>query len=229
MQKTEGNKWQAEWKTVGSVNVTFIDWGDVIESVNPKLRRPFRLEVTLYKVEGSMHGYEMALLEYPSSMDEVQGTNGELYNPGYAAVISNQPKLVLQYIEDLDHEILYWDEADYRWKAPNVEGDPIVPPIIPVTFSTELNVGGKYIYGASKGGWKPDQPGFYRVTFYVPENSDISFTTAVIGNAADYLQSPRAMAESEEGGAATPFVVPEHNLTYVDVLVVAGGGGGKRR
>ncbi len=49
-QKTEGNTWQAEVANQPGESVTFINWGDNIESVNPKLRRPFRLEVTLFKV-----------------------------------------------------------------------------------------------------------------------------------------------------------------------------------
>ncbi len=48
-QKVDGNVWQADFESTGAIDVTFIDWGDNIESVNPKTLRPFRLEVTLYK------------------------------------------------------------------------------------------------------------------------------------------------------------------------------------
>ncbi len=220
-QKTEGNVWQADFTSSAAVDISFIDWGDVIESVNPKLRRPFRLEVTLY-AQSTMWGYTMALLEYPSSMDEVQGTNTIPYLPGYATVVSAQPRLVIQFLGNIDHEALVWDEIDRLWMVP---GDPPnIPEVTPLSFSTELNVGGKYIYGASKGGWKPVDAGFYRITFYIPSSSGINLRNAEIDN---YGADEEAGEESETG-AAIPEVDPDNNLTYVDVLVVAGGGGGKR-
>ena len=51
------------------LSVAFIDWGDVIEAVNPKIGRPFRLEVTPYVnvSDDPLKGYTMALLANPSS------------------------------------------------------------------------------------------------------------------------------------------------------------------
>lgn len=69
-QQTAGNVWQAEFKNGVDLEdraVTYVDWGDNIESINPKVRRPFRLEVTLYKeLTEPMTAYKMAVLEYPS-------------------------------------------------------------------------------------------------------------------------------------------------------------------
>ena len=217
-QKTQpANQWRADHAIATGAAVTFVDWGDNIESVNPKLRRPFRLEVTLYQALATpMQGYVMALLENPSSPDELQGTNGQQYDSQFATVISNSPKLAIQYLGiSMPTDELTWDGS--AWS----QGTDV-----PVTFAPELNVGGKYIYGASQGGWKPTDQGFYRITFFVPAGG-VSLESAVIGNYATF--SMPAALEADEGGAATPVVRGDLNLTYVDVEVLGGGGGGKRR
>jgi hypothetical protein len=225
-QKTEGNEWQADFDDQSTaVDVTYIDWGDNIESVYPKVRTPFRLEVTLYKDLGEgneMTAYTMAVLEYPSSSTELQGTNNITYDNQYATVISTQPKLVIQYLEGVPADAeLTWDTSGY-WVYEIVdEGeDPvtITPNIIPVSFAPELNVGGKYIFGASEGGWKPTLTGYYRITFYVPSGSGVSLASAEIRNYADLFTGT-----ASEGTAATPVVVPTDNLTYVDVQVMGKG------
>ncbi len=170
-QKVTGNTWQAEIRRISApLSVTFIDWGDVIESVNPKINRPFRLEVTLY-VDVSvdqMEGYWMAMLAYPSSPQEVQGTNeGQYYTYGnWATIASSSPALRIQYlIDDPENGVnISWDPDDYLWTGPAVGATTNI------TFAPELNVGGKYIYGASTGGWKPTVAGLYRITFYMKDN-----------------------------------------------------------
>lgn len=219
-QKTEGNVWQAQVTAQASESVTFINWGDNIESVNPKLRRPFRLEVTLFKVlDVPMTAYTMAELEYPSSANELQGTNTTTYDSPYATVISMQPKLVVQYLGTTLPTDFTWDGT--KWTGYTV---------IPVSFAPELNVGGKYIYGASEGGWKPDKVGYYRITFYIPTGSGIDLSGACIDNypPADPVCGG-ITTEADEGGVATPVVDPANNLTYVDIQVVGGGGGGGGR
>ncbi len=99
----------------------------------------------------------MAELEYPSSANELQGTNTTTYPSPFATVISAKPKLVVQYLGPTLPTRVSWDGT--KWTGYTV---------IPVSFAPELNVGGKYIYGASEGGWKPDKVGYYRVTFYIP-------------------------------------------------------------
>ena len=84
--------------------MTYVDWGDNIESNNPKVGAPTRLEVTLYKDLAlhpsgpgpTMTGYTMAVLEYPSSSTELQGTNMETSDSPWATGRLGQPKLVLQ-------------------------------------------------------------------------------------------------------------------------------------
>ena len=216
-QKTEGNLWQADYvlnQNGEEVSVFGVDWGDNVEAVQPVVGRPFRLEVTLYhKPEETMLGYTMALLAFPSSPNEVQGTNGRTYDGTLATIVSEKPRFVVQALDDGDVETLVWTGS--AWTRGNTE-----LPVSPLSFGPELNVGGKYIYGASKGGWKPREAGMYRLTFYLPE-SDISLANASIGNYADWIAVEVEPSEDDgDGGAAVPKISAEHNITYVDVEVV---------
>lgn len=213
-QKVEGNVWQAEYLNGNSpVNVTFIDWGDVIESVNPVTGRPFRLETTLYVdvSEGPMTGYNMELLAYPSSPDETQGTNTVTYDGNWATIASKSPTLIIQYLDD--GAVPVWSVDDGQWIGTGVNA-----PLANFSFAPELNVGGKYIYGASTGGWRPTVAGTYRLTFFMRGISNISLAAAVIGN---YTGNFADTWGAPENKAATPTVIAENNLSYVDVTVVS--------
>jgi hypothetical protein len=236
-QKTEGNTWQADYLAGQMVEVSYVDWGDNIEAVNPKVGRPFRLEIQLYRQlnewpwdgTNGMTGYVMAELEYPSSLDELQGTNTVTYEGNFATVVSNLWKLRIQYCGSAIPDDLYWDVD--TWVSSSSSCDDI-----PISFAVENNVGGKLIFGGSQGGWKPKNAGWYRITFYSPVATDLSLVDAEVGNYADFSVEPVVellAAESDEGdeGAATPIVDGLNNISYVDVEAVAsggvGGGGGK--
>jgi hypothetical protein len=214
-QKLKGNAWQADYEVRGTEAVTYVDWGDNVESVSPTVRRPFRLEVVLFKdlVETTMTGYTMAVLEYPSSANELQGAKDLTYESRYATVISAKPKFVIQYFGSPVPSDLTWTGT--QWSFGTVK---------PISFAPELNVGGKYIYGASEGGWKPLDAGWYRLTFYVPSGSGVNLRAAEIGNYADLFGTIPEPPEGEvvaeaEGGGAVPVVDGDNNLTYVDVYV----------
>jgi hypothetical protein len=210
-QKTTENKWNAQFASQSAEDVTYIDWGDNVESVSPKLRAPFRLEMTLYKaLETPMTAYTMATLEYPSSSSELQGTNTTTYDGYYATVVSGSPKLVVQYLGTKVPADLTWNGT--AW----VKSDSTIPAIVPVSFGPELNVGGKYVYGASQGGWKPTSLGYYRITFYVPSGSGVNLALGVIANASTGFTPPTE-------GKAFAVLVPDLNLTYIDVLATASG------
>ena len=83
------------------------------------------------------------------------------------------------------------------------------------------DVGGRYIFGASSGGWKPSQAGYYRITFYIPTGSGISFATATIANEGTGFTAPTE-------GVATAVLDAAKNVTYMDVLATGTGGGGRR-
>jgi hypothetical protein len=222
-QKTTANAWQADYNTSESaVDVTWVDWGDSIESVSPRVGYPARLEVTLYKdlreLATQMTAYTMAVLENPSSSTELQGTNTTTYESGFATITSGKPKLVVQYLGSIAPASLTWDGS--RWVA-----GPTVPRVVPVVFAPELNVGGRYIYGATQGGWRPDAAGRYRITFYVPSGSGVALTGETrVGNYSDLFGA--GGGEPHEGGVATPVVFPDLDLTFVDVVAGSGGGSG---
>lgn len=216
-QKIVGNTWQAENAIASApVVVNEIDWGDSLESVDMKVGRPIRVELTLYKLLITpMTGYSMAMLANPSSPDEVQGACATT-NPGTnetaltypsseATVYSPNGKLVIQKITG----------SNLVWSGSSWTGDAGTP--INVSFAGELNVGGKVIYGLSSGGWKPTEAGEYRITFYLPADKNTFFDASTI---------IRVVAETEavitEGGdvGGEAYVDYEHNLTYIDITVL---------
>ena len=213
-QKVAGNVWQAEYFNGDApVNVAFIDWGDVIESSNPVIGRPFRLETTLYVdiSDEPMSGYTMALLAYPSSPDETQGTNTVKYDGNWATIASSSPTLIIQYLEN--GAVPTWSAESGQWTGTGVNA-----PLPNFTFAPELNVGGKYIYGASTGGWRPTQAGTYRLTFFMRGTTNVNLSLASIGN---YAGNVAGVIGTPTYSAATPVVDAVNNLSYVDVTVVS--------
>jgi len=226
-QKTEGNVWAADFEVAAAtetVVVYGVDWGDNIESVSPTVGRPYRLETALFAdcTAAPMSGYTMAMLANPSSPDEVQGTDGGRYDSNYATITSSMPGLRIQRIEGLDATTLVWSDTLSYWTT---QAGAVAGTTTTISFAPELNVGGKYIFGASTGGWKPTELGTYRLTFYIPAGSQITMaTTTTLGNLSDGVWVP---GDAGEGGAV-PIVDTGKNLTYVDVEVITkGGGGGK--
>ena len=212
-QKVEGNVWQGPFETYTGTPVTFIDWGDAMESVDPKLRRPYRVEFGVYvQLPTPMSAYTMALLAYPSSKDETQGTNGTRYDCNYATIASPLGTCVIQ---------RYDDNATLTWNAVTGQWDGAFPPETGFGFSQELNVGGKYIFGASLGGFKPTVAGNYRITFYFQEGSQVSLAGAQVGDYNDGVPIIPKIGENN-----TAVVDDINNLTYMDVQATTGGGGG---
>lgn len=218
-QKTDGNYWQADYASLGSNVVSFVDWGDNIESMNPVLNRPFRLEVVLFAAVSSMTAYNMALLEYPSSLNELQGTNTTTYLSNWATVATNSAKLVIQKFPSDAPVGLIWNVNGY-WEGLGTPNN--------ISFAMELNIAGKLIYGASEGGWKPSELGNYRITFYTPRNM-VDLSHAIIDNYANYITPSTIAVSSVSEGAGFPIVDANNNLTYVDVKVVTSGGGGGKK
>jgi hypothetical protein len=212
-QKVEGNIWQGSYQDYVGTPVAFIDWGDAMESVNPKIRRPYRVEFGVYvQLTTPMSAYTMALLAYPSSLDETQGTNGTRYDSYYATIATPLGKCVIQKFEDAS--TLTWNVVTGQW-------DNAEDPETGFGFAQELNVGGKYIFGASTGGWKPMVEGTYRITFFFDTGTEVVLTGAQVGDYNDGAPIIPKIGETN-----TAVVVPENNLTYMDVTVVPGGGAG---
>jgi hypothetical protein len=214
-QKTAGNVWQADFHALGSEAINWIDWGDAIEATDPKIRRPYRLELSIYVAGLSepMTGYVMAELEYPSSSNELQGTNTNTYESVIASVASPKGKLVVQRFDD--PSALTWNASLGQWDGAETPET--------ISFAVELNVGGKLIFGASTGGWKPTLAGDYRITFFLESGSIVDLRSASIGN---YDGVNKTFIEVVQAENNQPYVDATNNLTYVDVQVTTGGGGG---
>lgn len=243
-QKVEGNVWQADnvAASVGTpVNVNEIDWGDMLESSPLKVGTPIRIELALYKTDVPMLGFAMVMLANPSSPDEVQGvistTQGSATAPviasqlvstlGEATIYTTKGKLVVQKLVGLREDVLegdlLWDGT--KWIDANATDPSGVGAPQTLTFGGEINVGGKVIYGLSKGGWKASQAGDYRITFYLG-SSDVKITALT----AIRVAVEETVVAAEEGVGATAKTDPVNNLTYIDVRVAAAGGGtGKKK
>ncbi len=197
-QKVDGNVWQAQYTELSAQEeVSFVNWGDNIESFNPRVNTAYRLEVSLFKeLLTPMFGYNMAVLAYPNSPDETQGTDSHTYDSYLSTMVSNEAKLVIQHY-DADPSTLVWNGTSWDGTVSTEN----------VTFAVELNVAGKYIYGAASGGWKPQTTGKYRVTFYLPTTSEI-----VIGGSTriDYIPASQV---------AFAQIDATNNLSYIDIVV----------
>ena len=159
-----------------------------------------------------MTGYTMTLLANPSDPDEIQGTNADAeYTDGlYASIASGKAKLVIQKWNKESTEPTDW--LGSSWAGATIEAENL-------RFAVELNVAGKLIYGSAGGGWAPTKTGKYRITFYLPDDSDVLISSdtyfADCGDkGAPVIKEPN---DVDEGG--TPIINLSFNLTYVDVTV----------
>lgn len=224
-QKIEGNVWQAENLFIADITpviVNEIDWGDSLESVNLKLGRPARVELSLYKtqLETPMTGFNMVMLANPSSPDEVQGACATELNNGVTALVyeSTEATVYSPYSKVVIQKIT---GTNLTWAGTQWIGDAEAP--VAITFAGELNVGGKVIFGLSQGGWKPTSTGDYRITFYLPLDKNTKFDETTIIRVSAETETVAAEG-GDVGGEA--YVDPVNNLTYIDVTVAGGGGGG---
>lgn len=198
----------------------------------------------------------MEMLANPSSPDEVQGagasltsvdltadppvgalTDVNLYDATEATVYTAGPALIIQPLVGTRDQIgtgdLSWN-GDVWVDADELDDVGIEAPIAGITFSSELNVGGKVIFGLSQGGWRPRAVGDYRVTFFVDPDANTQLDHATIRAAIEeeaLLLEPLA-EDGDTGGTGIVLTGlddvsgADRNLTYIDIRVVGGGGGG---
>lgn len=248
------NSWQAESKSwlegAGALPVTYIDWGDNLESQDWKATSKVRVETVLYKaLDGVSHptmkGYEMLYL-YGSGQTEMWGSSTVQIDCTEATIYSDHARLTIQRIDPLTASSLTWDPVNGEWFGPGA----VVPDFNggvweaiegPGGYSAEINLPGKVIYGfnwdvkALSGGIA----GTYRITFSLD---------ATAGNGTGFLQTDFddstkiklsetqeeaaiLLAKASAGGGGRPpaggtaIVDPVRNITWIDVKIKAGGGG----
>lgn len=205
----------------------------------------------------TMDAFVMEMLANPSSPDEVQGagaevaavdltatppvgalTDAHLVESPEATVYTNDGALVIQKLVGTRDAIadgdLAWDGT--RWIDADATDDVgVAAPLAGIVFSSELNVGGKVIFGLSQGGWRPREIGDYRVTFFVDPTANTQVDHATIREAIEEATITLLAEDGDTGGTgvvlfdADPISGVDRNLTYIDVRVVPGGGGGGKK
>lgn len=241
------NTWQAENiipMPNNPVAVSYIDWGDNLEAKSWPFGSQVRVETVLYKlIPGPpMTAYRMMIYdETISGVDEIWGTSGHKYMSSEATIYSATARLVIQKLtKDRDSEDLSldWDATSSQWT-----GDANLPVVSsgvwtnlsgPTAYSAEINVQGKLIYGYN---WVTRRdgggPGDYRITFVLEPNvSGVTCNTHFDGSTfvkvSEEETEVEVLPEAEPvatGGVAK--IDTDHNLTYIDVRLTEGAGGGK--
>jgi len=250
VQKDALNEWQAtSILPEAQVFVDSIDWGDNLESIDWGLKSKVRTEVVLLKdLKDPVTEYAMRHVSGWGT-DEVHGQqtdNGEpVFGPGTRATVYSDnarftiQKLIPESLEGLEGSLI-WDEENNWWTEVNPAEDIVNDPIFtdavgaedgPDFYNAEVNVKGKIIYGYTWNVKDLNQGlGYYRLTFSFDNHANLNTffneETGIIGQNVIVIA-----AEEEESGGGVANVVPESNLTYMDVLIKendrGNGGGGK--
>ena len=249
-QRDSSNSWQAESKAwidgQGLLPVSWIDWGDNLESQDWKATSKVRVETVLYKdLDGIAHpimtGYEMLYL-FGSGQTEMWGSTGNPYDATQATVYSDHARLTIQRINP---ELgLSWDPVSGEWFGAGVfstdfNGGCWDGVDGPGGYSAEINLPGKVIYGfnwdvlAISGGIA----GTYRITFSLDAkhgtgNLQTDFDAATqIKLSETQEETAVLLAKAAGGGGGRPpaggkaIIDPDKNITWIDVKIKAGGGG----
>lgn len=154
------NTWQGEWaKASGVDQLVTAKWGDNLASASLSASSKIRIEMVLTKDVSTtpMTAYTMKLLS-GSGINELQGTNGVIYNPATAFVMATNARLTLHKLDAGGNKIL-----------PAVDDQALFDPAIPDglnKLSGEIPVSGNFTYGYV---WNPStsgsNAGIYRITF----------------------------------------------------------------
>lgn len=258
LQQDPSNVWQAEsadW-SASPVAVSWLDWGDNLESVDWYTRSQVRTEVVLIQdLSIPMMGYEMlhtsgwgitemhGLAEVDGAVASYPGTQATVYSPCARLVIQR----LLVDRDDPALESLTWDVPTGQWIGEGLVNAPIFNKVVweagdgPGYYSAEINVKGKVIFGYTWNVRKlNDGAGDYRITFNLDEGCPAglnTFFTDEFGNPVTEIVQPleeAVAAESDEGGdtgGGVGIMDYENNLTFIDIRILerGGGGGGGRR
>lgn len=241
------NTWQAENITPipnNTVTVSFVDWGDNLEAKSWPAGSQVRIETVLYKLLSGppMTAYRMIIKdESITGVDEVWGTSGLRYMSHEATIYSGTARLVIQKLtkaRDSEDLSLEWDATSSRWIGD--ANEPVVSSGVwtnisgPTAYSAEINVQGKLLYGYN---WvtKRDGEGAgdYRITFVLEANVPGVTCNTLFDRSTVVLVSEEETetTEEEDGGPVSTGGVAEidtdHNLTFIDVRLTEGTGGGK--
>jgi hypothetical protein len=157
------NTWQGEWAAASGVQNVTAKWGDNMTSASLKASSKIRIEMVLTKdvTATPMTAYTMKLLS-GSGTNELQGTNGVIYNPTTAFVFATNAHLMIQKFNGTSWDAPLVDQALFDTSVPDGLNK----------LSGEIPVSGNFTYGFV---WQPSTSGstagIYRVTFKLDDPS----------------------------------------------------------
>ena len=255
IQKVPSNVWQASnFPATEPLNVDLIDWGDNLESVDWNLRSMVRTELVLYEnLDSAVVEYAMRHVEGWGE-NEVHGLQTTLdstvvYGPGtQATVYSHNARLTIQKLnvdrDSIPEGALTWVPGE-GWTSTDPGEALVNSPLFnmavyeagdgPGYYGAEVNVKGKVIYGYT---WNlrhaNEGTGTYRITFSLDSeggtvalNTFFDETTQILVPIEEEVPTESEDSEGSRGGIG--ILVPEYNLTYMDIRIREGqgqGGGG---
>jgi hypothetical protein len=265
IQKDAANEWQASnWVAGIPVDVSSIDWGDSLESINWSINSQVRLEVTLYKLLGDYNDPKKPdpVIQYAMrhcdswGIDEVHGLQTHLdgtlvtnMDEGFqdlgtvATIYTPNARLTIQklYVDDLGNigNELTWDPNTKKWIGEVINQTPLLTNAVyeaedgPGSFSAEVNVKGKIMYGYTWNVRKLNEdPGYYRITFSLDQkeglNTNFNEDTAIIIPDEEGEEEKTILASESDPKGGHAVLDTDNNLTYMDILIVGkttGGGG----
>lgn len=241
LQQDANNSWQAASAIpAAETAITGVDWGDNLEARNWPAGSKIRTEVVLFKtLETPMTGYTMRHL-YGQGTSEMWGTNTVTYDSLEATLYSHCVRYVIQAVNRSTAADLVWT-SDNQWAGPGAgsvifSGRTWNEGSSAATYSAELNIPGKIIYGYN---WNTRRlpAGDYRLTFHLDGDScapfgvtlNTTFEGATIRLPVEVeaaLAAASREAEPSGGGVAAVDAVSE--LTYIDITLTSKSGSGPR-
>jgi uncharacterized protein YjdB len=215
------NTWQAEWLdgSTAGMQQAEVAWGDNLTGVEFNTHQNIRIEVVLNDLGGrQLSGFNMTAL-YGTGETEMQGTDGTtaLFTPTLYSVM---PRIIIEKLDDTTREPVQKVFEGTIYDAFGGDG--------PGSFTAEVNVAGKLIYGYNLMIQQLTFPsdlhkyGWWRVTFQLDDNGQVG------GGPVTRNISLAALSAGAEGRMFPPHLDQARNVTWVDFNVksASGGGGG---
>lgn len=205
-QKSAASAWQAETlgPNAGPKNVSYIDWGDNLESVSWKTSSMVRVEATPFATLGTpLLGFQMWHVSGQGT-DEMWGVRGNdaddadpwVYDSSYAIIQTPAARLNIAKLVNGTSTCptaggTQPPSVATTWTKGSAPGSWTgLSTLHDIPFTAELNIGGKFVYGYN---WQLQRDavlpnvgkaGWWRLTFYTENNTDSGKDSVIFNDAA---------------------------------------------
>jgi hypothetical protein len=213
------NVWQAEWLdgSVGAPALAEVAWGDNLTHHTFNTHATIRVEVSLFAhAQPLLTGYRMASL-WGSGPTEMQGTDGTTVDT-IPSIFSVMPRLIIEKLDDSTKVPVFTVYEGAIHEGLGSEG--------PGAFGSEVNVGGRIIYGFNLQVQDLALPtnlhkyGWYRLTLQLDANATVGGAPVSRNVALDRLAVPA------DALTYTPQLDTANQVTWLDIYIVSASGGG---